>query len=119
MSQEASVAVDHYIETAAPEARDILREIRRLARAEVPAAVETISYRMPALRMGRVFFYFAAFKHHIGIYPPVHGDAKLQKDLKPYQNEKGNLRFPLDQPMPYPLIRRVVAALAKEYGKPV
>lgn len=117
MSQDASVAVDHYIETAAPEVRDILREIRRLARAEVPAAVETISYRMPALRMGRVFFYFAAFKNHIGIYPPVHGDAKLQQDLQPYQNEKGNLRFPLDQPMPYPLIRRVVAALAKEYGK--
>ena len=58
--------------------------------------------------------YFAAFKAHIGIYPPVHGDAKLDKELSRYRGEKGNLKFPLDQPIPYPLITRMVQARVAE-----
>ena len=86
--------IDDYIRAAAPAARPVLREIRRVVRAAVPDATETISYRMPAFRARRVFFFFAAFKEHIGIYPPLKTDAKLAKELRPFANEKGNLRFP-------------------------
>lgn len=110
--------VDSYIAAAAPEAQALLREIRRLAKAAAPEATETISYQMPALKQGRVFFYFAAFKKHIGIYPPVQADKQLVQELAPWRGPKGNLQFPLDQPLPYELIRRIVLALAREYGKP-
>jgi uncharacterized protein YdhG (YjbR/CyaY superfamily) len=102
-----------YIRATDREAKPILREIRRIIEETVPDATPTISYRMPAFRTDRVFIYFAAFKNHIGIFPPVRGDARLEKALQRYRGEKGNLKFPLDEPMPYPLIRRVVKALSK------
>ncbi len=108
--------IDGYIASAPPEVRPILEKIRRLARVTVPAATETISYQIPALKLKKVFFYFAAFKHHIGIYPPAKGDASLQKALLPYRGEKGNLQFPLDRPMPYDLVKRVVLALSLEHA---
>jgi len=111
--------VDDYIAQAAPAVRPALKKIRSLVKAEVPQAVEIISYRMPAFRLGRIFIYFAAFQRHIGIYPPVRGDAALVKALRPYRGAKGNLKFPLDQPMPYGLIKRVAVSLKRQYaGKP-
>ena len=68
---------------------------------------------MPAFFEGGVIIYVAPFKHHVGMFPPVKGDAALEKALAKYKGEKGNLRFPLDEPMPYPLIRRVVRARLK------
>ena len=107
--------IDAYIAAAAPAAREILEEIRALIKRRVPEATESISYQMPAFKLGRVFIYFAAFKHHIGVYPPVKGDAELSRELEPFRGEKGNLKFPLDEPMPYDLIGRVVEALAQQY----
>ncbi len=72
-----------------------------------------MSYRMPAFFDGGAIIYFAPFRHHVGMFPPVKGDAALEKALAKYRGEKGNLRFPLDEPMPYPLIRRVVRARLK------
>jgi uncharacterized protein YdhG (YjbR/CyaY superfamily) len=72
---------------------------------------------MPAFRLGRTFFYFAAFKKHIGIYPPVTDDQQLISELAPFRNEKGNLAFPYDQDLPLTLIGRVATALAIQYGK--
>ena len=109
--------IDAYIASASPEVRDILEGIRQVVKAAVPRATETISYRMPAFRLGKVFFYFAAFKKHIGIYPPVKGDRKLQAELLPYRGPKGNLRFSLKEPIPYGLIGRVATALSQEYSK--
>jgi uncharacterized protein YdhG (YjbR/CyaY superfamily) len=106
-------SIDSYIESVSAEAKPILEELRTLIQSTVPDATETISYQMPAFKLGRTFIYFAAFKKHIGIYPPLKADKALEKDLLVYRNEKGNLRFPLDQPMPYELIRRVVVALSK------
>lgn len=108
-------SVDEYIASASPPVRPLLRKIRRAIKAAVPGATEVISYRMPALRLRRTFFYFAAFKNHIGVYPPVKADAKLMKALAPYSNEKGNLKFPLGDAVPYELIARVAAALARQY----
>lgn len=112
-----SAGVEGYIAAAAEEARTVLKKIRAVVKRVVPGATETISYRIPAFRLGHVFFYYAAFKKHIGIFPPVRSDKKLVKELEPYRGPKGNLQFQLDEPMPYELIGRVAAALAKEYGK--
>jgi hypothetical protein len=65
-----------------------------------PDATETISYGIPAFKLRRILVYSAAFKLHIGLYPPVKGDAALEKAVAPYAGEKGNLRFPIDQKIP-------------------
>lgn len=116
MSQRPKIAsIDEYLATVSPDVQGIMEEIRKIVKRTVPAAEETISYQMPAFKLGRIFIYFAAFKKHVGIYPPVKGDKLLAKALLPYRGEKGNLKFPLDQPMPYELVGRVAVALAKNY----
>jgi len=115
--KSAYVDIDGYLRTVSPQARPILEKIRRLINNAVPGAVETISYKIPAFKLSRTFIYFAAFKNHIGIYPPVKGDKKLQNDLLPFRGEKGNLKFPFDKTIPYDLIERVAVTLSKEYGK--
>ena len=93
----------------------MLSRIRSIIRKAAPEATEKISYRMPAFMLDGALIYFAAFKHHIGIYPPVKGDKKLQQDLAPYRGPKGNLQFPFDQRMPYGLITRVVKCRLQEH----
>jgi uncharacterized protein YdhG (YjbR/CyaY superfamily) len=84
----------------------------------VPEAVETISYNIPAFRLRKVFIYYAAFKDHISIFPPLKDEPKLAQLLKPYRNAKGNLLFGHDEPMPYGLVTRVILALAKSHSAP-
>jgi uncharacterized protein YdhG (YjbR/CyaY superfamily) len=110
----APVTIDDYIARSSRPIQPILRRIRNTVRRAVPAAQETISYRMPAFRLHGVVLYFAAFKHHIGVFPPVRGDATLTKDLLPYAGAKGNLRFPLDRPIPYGLIFRIARLRARQ-----
>lgn len=99
--------IDEYISAFPPDIQAILQRIREVVRGAAPDAEEAISYQIPAFRLNGVLVYFAAFKEHIGFYPPVRGDAGLEKDIAPYAGEKGNLRFPLDQPIPYDLIERI------------
>jgi uncharacterized protein YdhG (YjbR/CyaY superfamily) len=107
---------EDYLATCTPEARERLLAIRAAAEQRVPGAERCISYGMPALREGRVFIYFAAFKNHIGVYPPARGPAALLEDLAPYRGPKGNLSFPLSQPLPIELIGRTIEALARQYA---
>lgn len=116
-------SIDEYIAAAAPAARPLLKEIRRVVRAVAPQAEELISYRMPAFRQHGILIYFAAFKQHIGVFPPVSGDTKLVQALAPYAGPKGNLRFPTDRPLPSALLRRIVKLrleqnLARASAKP-
>lgn len=107
-------SVDDYI-AAQPEAvQPLLRQIRAIVHDEAPQAEETISYRMPAYRQGGVLLYFAAFKQHIGLYPPVQGDDDLLLALAPYRGAKGNLSFPLAEDLPLTLIRRVARQRVSE-----
>ncbi|MGH8654047.1 MAG: iron chaperone, partial [Gammaproteobacteria bacterium] len=76
---------------------------------------EKLSYQMPAFTLNGDLIYFAAFKKHIGLYPPVMGDENLRKVTSRYKGEKGNLKFPLDEPIPYALIGRVVKFRVKEH----
>lgn len=107
-------SIDQYISRFPSDVRAILQKIRSTISRAAPDAEEIISYRMPAFRMNGILVYFAAFKQHIGMYPPIKGDAKLEKAVSKYAGEKGNLRFPLDQPIPYGLIQRIVKLRLKE-----
>jgi uncharacterized protein YdhG (YjbR/CyaY superfamily) len=110
------ITIDDYLVLVSPEAKLILEEIRQLIHLKLPNAQETISYQMPAFKLGRTFIYFAAFRKHIGVYPPVTEDKSLIEATARYRNEKGNLAFPLDQAIPYRLIGRVAVALSKQYA---
>jgi uncharacterized protein YdhG (YjbR/CyaY superfamily) len=113
--QQRPATVDDYIAACPPDVRPILERIRSIVREVAPEAQERISYRMPAFFQNGALVYYAAFKKHVGVFPPVKGDARLERDLARYRGEKGNLKFPLDEPMPYDLIRRVAQALLKEH----
>lgn len=110
-------SVEAYLTTLPPDSAVVVRKIMALVKNSVPGCSDSISYGILAFSKGRIFMYCAAFKSHIGIYPPVRGDAKLIRELRPYANEKGNLRFPLSQPVPYPTLARVAKALAKAYSE--
>jgi uncharacterized protein YdhG (YjbR/CyaY superfamily) len=114
--------VDEYIDAFPPKVQVILERIRRTVRKEAPDAEEIISYRMPAFRQNGILVYFAAFQKHVGLYPPVSGDKAIEKAISVYAGPKGNLQFPLDQPIPYELIGQIVKlrvqqSLAKEAAK--
>jgi uncharacterized protein YdhG (YjbR/CyaY superfamily) len=106
--------IDAYIAAFSPEVRTLLKQIRQTIRAAAPDAEGIMSYRMPAFKLHGILVYFAAFKNHIGLYPPVSGDERLEKAIAPYAGAKGNLRFPMDQPIPYALIKRIVKFRMKQ-----
>jgi uncharacterized protein YdhG (YjbR/CyaY superfamily) len=106
--------IDEYIAAAPIAVQPLLSKLRATIRAAAPDATEVISYRMPAFRQRGVLIYFAAFNSHIGCYPPLSGDDALAKALAPYTGPKGNFRFPLDEPMPYELITRLVRLRVKQ-----
>ena len=108
---------EQYFALLSPDTCDLLRSVQAEVEAKVPGALRCVSYKMPAFKQERVFFYFAAFKKHIGIYPPVTQDASLIQELAPYRGEKGNLSFPLAEPLPIELIGRVALALSREYAR--
>lgn len=91
----------------------MLEAIRATVRNAAPAAEERISYRIPAFFLDGALVYFAAFKAHIGFYPPV-TDAELLPLLAKYAGPKGNLRFPFSEPVPYALVTRIVEARIRE-----
>ena len=107
-NSHAADPVGGYIAAFPADVRAILGKVRATIRKAAPAAEEIISYRMPAYRQHGILLYFAGFRSHVGLFPPVQGDAGLQKALAPYRGPKGNLRLPLAQPIPYELIERIV-----------
>ncbi len=82
----------------------------------MPEAERTVSYNMPAFKLGKTFLYFAAFKNHIGIYPPVTADASVIAASARYRGPKGNLSFPHTESLPLELISKAASALAAQYG---
>ncbi len=106
-----------YFATLAPAVRERLERIQHEVERLVPGAQRCVSYQMPAFRQRRVFFYFAAFKKHIGVYPPVADDAALIAETARYRGPKGNLSFPLHEELPLDLIGRVAATLAAQYSR--
>ena len=106
--------IDEYIARFPADVRAILEKVRATIRMASPDAKETISYQMPAFKQHGILVYFAAWKEHIGLYPPVSGDQALEKAVARYAGPKGNLQFPLDQSIPYDLIERIVKLRVKQ-----
>ena len=96
--------IDEYVAAYPSDVRAILRRVRQNISETAPGAQETISYKIPAFTVNGILGYFPAFRKRIGFYPPINGDAKLMKAIARYAGEKGNLRFPLDEPIPHDLI---------------
>jgi uncharacterized protein YdhG (YjbR/CyaY superfamily) len=114
MKTEKYGTIDEYIRTFPEDIREILTRIRQTVRESAPDAVEAISYRMPTFKLNGNLVYFAAFKHHIGFYPTPSAIVKYAKELAKYAKAKGSIQFPLDQPIPYALITKIVKSRVKE-----
>jgi uncharacterized protein YdhG (YjbR/CyaY superfamily) len=106
--------IDAYIVQFPTDVQEILQKVRETIRTAAPMAKELISYQMPAFRQHGILVYFAAWKKHIGLYPPISGDAAIEKAVAKYAGPKGNLQFPLDEPIPYNLIKRIVRLRVKQ-----
>lgn len=106
--------IDGYIADAPEEVRGILEEMRRTIREAAPGAEEAISYQMPTFRLNGNLVHFAAFKMHIGFYPTPSGIEAFKDEITEYKSAKGSVQFPLDEPIPYDLVRRITEYRVKE-----
>ena len=107
--------IDQYISTFPPATQEILQKVRQLILATAPDAVESIAYGMPAYKThGKPLVYFAGYKHHLGFYATPTGHEAFIQELSAYKQGKGSVQFPLDQDIPFELIRRIVAFRVKE-----
>ncbi len=107
---------EEYFANCTDEARSLLLQIQAEVERQVPGAMRCIGYGMPAFKQRKIFFYFAAFKKHVGIYPPVNDDPVLIKETAQFRGPKGNLSFPYGQHFPLELVGRVAKALAVQYS---
>ncbi|QJR15093.1 iron chaperone [Usitatibacter palustris] len=106
--------IDAYIAAFPEPVQERLEKIRKTIAKAAPGATEAISYRIPTFKLaGKYLVYFAGFREHIGVYP-VHEDTiDVRDELTPYLSGKATLKFPMDKPVPYPLIAKVVKAKVK------
>ena len=114
MDKKTPQNIDEYIADFPEDIQAILQKIRALIREAAPEAEEAISYQMPTFKLNGNLVHFAAFTKHIGLYPTPSGTEAFKKELLPYKSGKGSIQFPLDQPIPYELIKEIVAFRVKE-----
>lgn len=106
--------IDEYIKTFPKDIQKILESVWQAIKNAAPDAEETISYQIPTFKLNGNLVHFAAFKNHIGFYPTPSGQKAFQKELSVYKSGKGSVQFPLDEPIPYALIKRIVKYRVKE-----
>ena len=106
--------IDEYIAGFPGDIQEILKKIRKTVREAAPEAGETIKYQMPTFTLKGNLVHFAAFKKHIGFYPVPTGIEAFKNELSDYQGGKGSVQFPLDKPIPYDLISRIVKFRVRE-----
>jgi uncharacterized protein YdhG (YjbR/CyaY superfamily) len=107
-------SIDAYIAGFPPDIQERLQAVRRTIHEAAPDAVERIAYQMPTFSLHGNLVHFAAFKNHIGFYPAPTGIEAFAEELARYEGSKGAIRFPLDEPLPLDLIRRIVEYRAAE-----
>jgi uncharacterized protein YdhG (YjbR/CyaY superfamily) len=109
-SKKQLKTIDEYIAAFPKEVQEVLEKIRSAIRESAPKAEEAISYGIPAFRLNgsRGSVYFAGWKNHIGFYPTPSGIEAFKKELAPFKQEKGSVQFPLDKPIPYDLVKKIV-----------
>lgn len=101
-------SIDEYISTFPTNIQEILKTLRKVIKEAAPDAEERISYRMPTFVLHGNLVHFAAFKNHIGFYPDPSGIEAFKVELSQYKGAKGSVQFPIDKPLPYELISRIV-----------
>ena len=106
--------VDEFIKAAPNEARSKLRQMRAAIRACAPGAVEGLKYGLPAFSYKRILVVYAAHSEHIGFYPTPSAVSAFKKELSKYKTAKGSIQFPLEKPLPLPLIRKITAFRVQE-----
>ena len=106
--------IDKYIEGFPEETQTILKQLRSVIKEAAPGAEEVISYQMPAFKYSGILVYFAGFKKHIGFYPTASGITAFKDELSSYKGAKGSVQFPIDKPLPYNLIAKIVKFRVKE-----
>lgn len=115
MSTKANpTLIDTYIANSPKEIQDTLKKIRSTIKKSAPKAEETINYGIPTFTLDGNLVHFAGFKNHIGLYPTPSGIEKFKKELSAYEGAKGSVKFPLDKPIPYALISKIVKFRVKE-----
>lgn len=102
------ITIDEYIATFPVAVQKTLQGLRATIRASAPEATEKISYQMPTFYLKGNLVHFAAYKNHIGFYPAPSGIEEFAEELSRYEGSKGAIRFPIEQPLPLDLIRRIV-----------
>ena len=107
-------SITEYINAAPKEARKKLREMRACIRTSAPGAKESLKWGMPAFSYRRILVMFAAFKHHIGFYPTPSAVRAFANDLSKFATARGSIQFPLEKPLPLPLIRKITAFRVRE-----
>jgi len=116
-AHSAATTIDEYIAEFPPQTREVLEQMRALIGGLAPDATETISYAIPTFDLGgKHLVHFAGYEKHVGLYPAPSGMEAFKEDLKPYKTGKGSVQFPLDQPLPVELIRRIVEFRLAEVG---
>ena len=117
-SNRRPVTVEEYIMAFSPEVQDRLRQMRTVILDTAPEAEESISYGMAGYKTnGHPLVYFAAFKNHIGLYPTPSGVESFKEELTRYKQGKGSVQFPMDQPLPLDLVRKIVLYKLEENRK--
>ena len=106
--------IDDYIADFPEDIQLILEELRETIKQVAPSAEETISYQMPTFKLHKNLVHFAAYKKHIGFYPTPSAIEAFSEDLKAYTTSKGAIQFPIDEPIPLDLIRKIVEFRVKE-----
>ena len=106
-SKKQFETIDEYIKTFPKDVQTILERMRQTIRRAAPEAEETISYQIPTFKLNGIYIvHFAAFRRHIGLYPPA--PREFKNEVSKYEGSKGNLKFPTDKPIPYDLVTRIV-----------
>ncbi len=110
--------IDEYIESFPENTRLLLEKIRETVRKAAPDAVESISYEIPTFKLnGKRLVYFGGWKDHVGFYSIPRGDPVFRKQVAPFETDKGALKFPIDKPFPYDLLKKLVRFRIEEIKK--
>jgi uncharacterized protein YdhG (YjbR/CyaY superfamily) len=107
-------SITEYIEAAPKEAQKKLREMLGCIRKSAPEAKESLKWGMPAFSYRRILVTFAAHKTHIGFYPTPSAVSAFAKELSKFVTARGSIQFPLEKPLPLPLIRKITAFRVRE-----
>jgi uncharacterized protein YdhG (YjbR/CyaY superfamily) len=115
MAKTNYTSVDEYIKTFPPSTQKVLHSVRKTIKEVIPDAEEVISYQIPTFKLnGKYIIYFAGWANHISVYPKPRGSESLNKQLAKFKGGKGTVQFPLDKPIPLPLVKKIVKYRLKD-----